>query len=202
MAAFNIFATNRYRGEKSIYDNINVQGEEETTSTLSSRYEFCDLGELDFVQVMAMLSFKGHDNDLSFFLIVADMCLCEKQTQFFPYYLYTYKTVQSRIARRKLRNSPVISCISIDTVIAPCCFTKLHLMRTEAETPVLTNVFILFDIKYCDRSGWNSTTITDGVQSTADGRITLFNDEEIDSIVRFNNVGGDEAEDDEESVED
>jgi hypothetical protein len=205
LAGFNIFATSRYRGERSIYDIIEVQEQEEgSTSTCSLRYDFCDLGDLEFVHVMALLSFKGHDNNLSFFLIVADMRLCEKQTRFFPNYLYTYKTVQSIAARRKLTNSPVISCISIDTVVAPCCFTKLYSKPTEAATPVLTNVFILFDIKYCDRSGWNSTTITDadGVpQSTADGRLTLFTDDQIDSIVRDHNIGDDD-ENDEEDVED
>ena len=204
IAGFNIFATSRYRGERSIYDTVEVQEEEGSTSTFSFRYDFCDLGDSEFVHVLAMLSFKGHDNNLSFFLIVADMCLCEKQTRFFPNYLFTYKTVQSIAARRRKLTSPVISCISIDAVVAPCCFTKLHSMHTKAAMPVLTTVYILFDIKYCDRSGWSSTTITeaDGVQSTADGRLTLFTDEQIDSIVRHHNIGDEDENDEEENEED
>jgi hypothetical protein len=75
------------------------------------------------------------------------------------------------------------------TLSFSCCRFSLLVDST-----CLTNVFILFDIKYCDRSGWNSTTITeaDGVHSTADdGRLTLLTDEQIDSIVRESNAGDD-----------
>ena len=205
MAKFNIFATNQYRGERSIYDaDLDAEGEKQD---LSSRYDFCDLGESDFVHILALLSFKGHDNDISFFLLVADMCLSEKQSTSFPNDLYTYKTVQSLIRRSRgtgktLTKSPIINCIRIDTVVAPCCFTKLHSKPNEAES-VLNNVFVLFDIKYCDRSGWHSTTSDhDGVNTSADGRIQLLSNDEIAYFVRINDATNEEVQEDDDNMSD
>ena len=108
-------------------------------------------------------------------------------------------------ARRKLTKSPIISCINIDTVVAPCCFTKLNLKPTGEDASVLSNIFVLFHIKYFDRSGWHSTTKTDGIDTIADGRIKLLNDDEITIMVRVNNNEDtrndqQEEDDDEEAI--
>jgi hypothetical protein len=181
---------------------------EDDEGNSSSRYDFCDLGDSEFVHVLGILSLKGHDNDYTFFLIVADMCLCEQQSTSFPNDLYTYKTALSinGRARRKLTKSPIISCINIDTVVAPCCFTKLDPKPTEEEASVLTNIFVLFNIKYCDRSGWHSTTKADGINTIAGGRIKLLDDDQITHIVRAYNHNEDttnqqEEDDDEEEQE-
>jgi hypothetical protein len=197
MTTFSIFATCEYRGQRSIYDN-NAEDDEGYSS---SRYDFCDLGESEFVHVLGILSFKGHDNDYTFYVIVADMCLCEQQSISFPNDLYTYKTALSinGRARRKLTKSPIISCINIDTVVAPCCFTKLNPKPTEEEASVLSNIFVSFNIKYCDRSGWHSTTKADGINTIAGGRIKLFDDDIITYIARvYNNEDTKQQEEDDD----
>ena len=87
MATFSVFATSEYRGQRSIYDS----NAEEDEGNSSSRYDFCDLGESDFVHVLGILSFKGHDNEFTFYLIVADMCLCEQQS---PRFLMIYTRIK------------------------------------------------------------------------------------------------------------
>jgi hypothetical protein len=95
--------------------------------------------------------------------------------------------------------SPIISCINIDTVVAPCCFTKLNPKPTEEEASVLTNIFVLFNIKYCDRSGWHSTTKADGINTIAGGRIKLLDDDLITYMVRAcNNDNTKQHEDDDD----
>lgn len=185
---FNILATNKYRGEATAYNQ---------SDRYSSRYDFCDLGEHDFVHVLAILSLQLHtaggDNDLTFLLIVADMSMCNIQNTNFPHPLYTYKATNVRDHRGRHNKSGVFSCINVENIVAPCCFTKVNSKHDRGARDIsvlLESMYIAFDIKYCDRSGWNNSEQDedDELAGDDDGRARghvciLLNNKQIASIV-------------------
>ena len=167
-------------------------------SSSLKRYDFCDLGEHDFVHVLAILSLQLHtaggDNDLTFLLIVADMSMCNIQNTNFPHPLYTYKATNVRDHRGRHNKSGVFSCINVENIVAPCCFTKVNSKHDRGARDIsvlLESMYIAFDIKYCDRSGWNNSEQDEDDELAGDddgGRARghvclLLNNKQIASIV-------------------
>jgi hypothetical protein len=122
---------------------------------LSARFDFCDLGENYFAHVLAILSLTVPDGENFFFLIIADMCLhLDQRNTLIPYPLYTSE-VRGGGFHGRMRK-PIIDCIFVESVVSPCCFTEI-----EAPFRSRDKLFMAFDIRYCDRSGWNSEACTD-----------------------------------------